>query len=137
MVGVFEFHDTEPEGAAMNSSFQTYRMIEDEHGVVVTEPYDHHDWEITPLKNTRLPHGIRVSSVFLGMTHGEHDGKPLLFETMVFNSVDPYERIPVPLRSTDFYACADIHHEQVLEVIASYPSLWTRLWARLRYLFNV
>lgn len=36
---------------------------------------------------------VRVSTVFLGLDHGFGGGKPLLFETMVFNGVmDGYMR---------------------------------------------
>jgi len=33
---------------------------------------------------TILPSGVRVSTVFLGLDHSFSDGKPILFETMVF-----------------------------------------------------
>jgi len=33
---------------------------------------------------TVLPNGTRVSTVFLGIDHSFTDGKPILFETMIF-----------------------------------------------------
>jgi hypothetical protein len=32
----------------------------------------------------KLPSGVRVSTVFLGLDHSFGDGPPLLFETMIF-----------------------------------------------------
>lgn len=34
--------------------------------------------------DTKLPHGVRVSTVFLGLDHSFGDGPPILFETMIF-----------------------------------------------------
>lgn len=40
---------------------------------------------------TKLPNGIEVSTVFLGLDHAWGDGPPMLFETMVFGgSNDEY-----------------------------------------------
>lgn len=36
------------------------------------------------VKQTTLPNGLWISTVFLGMDHSFSDGPPLLFETMVF-----------------------------------------------------
>ena len=33
---------------------------------------------------TTLPNGVEVSTVFLGLDHSFSEGKPLLFETMIF-----------------------------------------------------
>ncbi len=33
---------------------------------------------------TKLPNGVRVSTVFLRLDHGFSGGKPILFETMIF-----------------------------------------------------
>ena len=40
-----------------------------------------------------LPNGYLVSTVFLGLDHGWGEGKPLWFETMVFNQEDPREDV--------------------------------------------
>ena len=34
---------------------------------------------------TELPNGLRVSTVWLGLDHNWGEGKPLIFETMVFS----------------------------------------------------
>jgi hypothetical protein len=38
------------------------------------------------VKQEKFPNGKKVSTVFLGVDHSLGRGKPLLFETMVFNS---------------------------------------------------
>jgi len=41
--------------------------------------------EHTSIKNeANYPGGDMISTVFLGLSHGEVDGKPVLFETMIF-----------------------------------------------------
>lgn len=34
---------------------------------------------------TELPNGVHVSTVFLGIDHGYHSERPVLFETMILN----------------------------------------------------
>lgn len=36
------------------------------------------------VKQTTLPDGTKISTVFLGLNHAWGDGPPILFETMVF-----------------------------------------------------
>ena len=41
---------------------------------------------------TKLPNGIKVSTVLLGISHGEdEDGRPIIFESMAFGSDDSGE----------------------------------------------
>ena len=35
--------------------------------------------------------GFEVSTVFLGLEHGARDGKPLVFETMIFGIAEEYQ----------------------------------------------
>jgi len=39
------------------------------------------------VKRTQVSEGIEVSTVFLGLNHSFGEGKPLIFETMIFGGV--------------------------------------------------
>lgn len=45
------------------------------------------------IKQETLPNGKWVSTVFLGLDHSFGQGKPLLFETMVFKTKDNLDEI--------------------------------------------
>lgn len=45
------------------------------------------------VKHTKLPGGVHVSTVFLGMDHSFFGGPPILFETMIFGGEhDEYQQ---------------------------------------------
>ena len=52
------------------------------------------------VKQEKLPDGKWVSTVFLGINHNFWQGKPLLFETMVFTSKDDLDEQDVNRYST-------------------------------------
>ncbi len=45
------------------------------------EWFEHADRRVA---ETSLPNEVRVSTVFLGLDHNFEEGKPILFETMIF-----------------------------------------------------
>ena len=48
-----------------------------------------------------LPNGTVISTVWLGMDHGFGEGKPLIFETMVFLSEADYREEDIERYSTE------------------------------------
>lgn len=64
-------------------------ILDDNHKAVPCTLEQHSDWikgnflrKI--VSKTRLPNGIEVSTVFLGLDHSFNGGQPILFETMIF-----------------------------------------------------
>lgn len=55
---------------------------------------------------TILPNGMLVSTVWLGLNHNYGDGPPLIFETMVFPSVDDLTDLDCERYTTEEQAVA-------------------------------
>lgn len=69
------------------------------------------DWEYRRIGSTRLWHGARVSTVWLGLDHSFGDGPPLIFETMIFGG--GFGELDMDRYST--FADAVAGHEQMVQ----------------------
>lgn len=66
-----------------------YYILKDKTPVAVTDVIEWGKWFEAAnrvVKQTTLPDGTFISTVFLGLNHNYSGGQPLLFETMIFNS---------------------------------------------------
>ena len=66
------------------------------------------------VKKTKLPNHVEVSTVFLGLDHSFGNGKPLLFETMVFGG--EYDQ---HTERYSTYEEAEKGHDEVINLIFS------------------
>lgn len=72
---------------------------------------------------------IRVSTIFLGLTHGELDGKPLLWETMVFlreGVIYPSEIVEWYSNYIQRYTSYDDALVSHIELTANIQNMWNR-----------
>lgn len=77
------------------------------------------------LKQTRLPNGYFVSTIWLGIDHGFGRGPPIIFESMVFQSPKSEHSLG-PMRDQRRYATrreALEGHEALVEEWAKRPAL--------------
>lgn len=62
---------------------------------------DFSNWEIKRVADSKLKNGKRVSTVWLGLDHGYGEGKPLIFETMVFPKDGSFSELECERYSTE------------------------------------
>ena len=85
----------------------------------------HREEEYLRVDFTRLPGGLEVSTVWLGMDHSWVQKEPIIFETMVFGDT-AYLNNDCRRYSTEDEAFAG-HAEMVAELNGSHDSLWWRI----------
>ena len=65
------------------------------------------------VEQTELPSGKWVSTVWLGLNHQYGEGKPLIFETMVFPKKESYSELDMERYSTEAEAIEG--HKQMVK----------------------
>lgn len=81
-------------------SFKQYFILDDKKRAIPVECLEWAKWieghdERRIVKQDRLLNGYFISTVFLGLNHNfSNQGKPLIFETMVFKPTNPFTQFP-------------------------------------------
>ena len=65
------------------------------------------------IKQTTLPNGKWISTVWLGLDHNFDEGEPLIFETMVFKNKSNYDELDMERYST--LKQAVVGHEKMVK----------------------
>lgn len=130
-----------------NRYFTEHKFILNEKG----EPMPCHDlyeWGVWFETNSRIVEqtffkDIKVSTVFLGMDHGWHDGPPVLWETMIFGGKhDQYQKRYTSLadakaghREALLLAMGYIHFSYTDKQLLAFTILGAALLGVLAYMF--